>query len=161
MAKTRDYCLTITEDGRFANVTQKDVALYILDELGVSKPYVLDYESNNNVYLFDNGDVTLIQPGSELYARMKQIERDRNILIYAVTHDSLEIIGETYSFLCISPYPEDWNGMLRKCRFRSRSEYLVSADMVYAYVWNVKDDRCSESGFVVLHSHYGNITRVG
>lgn len=154
MRKQKDYCLTITDEGCFAKVTKKDVALYILDKLGVSKPYVLDYESNNNVYLFDNGSVTLIQPDSELYERIKQIEQDRHIMIYAVTHDCLSVIGETYSFLCISPYPEDWGGMLRE----SSSETI---NVVYAYVWNVNDDRRSESGFIVLHSNGGCITRVG
>lgn len=133
--------------------TPKDVARYILDELGVSKPYVLDFESNDQIYLFDNGEAERVACGSELYERIQEIETRSNVKVYAVTHDNLDIIGETYSLLCVSPYPEDWVGMLRG--------RPVPTCIVYAYVWNVAHDVCSEFGYIALTICDGILRRVG
>ena len=76
--------------------TVKDVAAWALRELNVSTPYVLDFEANDSVYLFDRDNIQRIAPNSELADKIREIESDRNLKIYAVTHDCLPIVGEMY-----------------------------------------------------------------
>lgn len=131
----------------------KSVAESLMEDLGISKPYILDYTCNNQVYLYENAEARRIDVGSELHAKIKELEQQHNGKIYAVTHDYLPIVGEMYSFLYVSPYQEDWDHILRpmgKRRF-----------MVYAYVQNVQCDICSEFGYVVLESAFGELRRVG
>lgn len=135
-------------------VTPKDVAAWALGELNVSTPYVLDYEANGNIYFFDRRKAPeRIVPGSELYSKIREIEQARNITIYAVTHDYLEPVGEMYSYFCISPYEEDFDHMVRHLG----DDHF----MVYAYVQNMTDDRCSEFGYILVHAAYGGMVRLG
>ena len=138
------------------SIQQKDVAAWALRELNVSMPYVLDFEANDRVYLFNPRKTPeRIAPGSELMAKIREIEEERKLKIYAVTHDYLSVVGETYSFLCISPYEEDWDGMLQP--IRNNAGFFRA----YAYVHNVANPECSESGYVVLFPHLGKLVRVG
>lgn len=135
---------------------QKEVAAWALRELNVSMPYVLDFEANDRVYLFNPRKTPeRIAPNSELADKVREIEAVRKLKIYAVTHDYLSVVGETYSFLCISPYEEDWDGMLQP--IRNNAGFFRA----YAYVHNVANPECSESGYVVLFPHLGKLVRVG
>lgn len=135
--------------------TTKDVAAWALRELNVSTPYVLDFEAHDNVYLFGFDDELprRIDPSSELMDKIREIEKARNVKIYAVTHDYMPYVGEMYSFLCISPYKADWDDMVKRVGY--------SKFYVYAYVYNVDSPDCSESGFVVLLSNGRFLLRVG
>lgn len=134
--------------------TPKDVASWALRELSVCTPYVLDYEANGSIYLFEpNKAPERIAPGSELYNKIREIEEQQHITIYAVTHDNLAPIGEMYSYLCISPYEEDWDHMVH---YQGNNRF-----MVYAYVQNVADDRCSESGYILVFAYHNGIWRLG
>lgn len=132
----------------------KHVGAWALRELNVSMPYVLDYEANDSIYLFDRRKAPeRITPGSELWNKIKEIEKARNVIIYAVTHDYIEPIGEMYSYLCISPYPEDWQYMVRH---QGDDHFFV-----YAYVQNMSNDRCSESGYILVLARYNGMVRLG
>lgn len=137
------------------HTTTKEVAAWSLRELNVSTPYVLDFEANDSIYLFgiDDGSPQRIAPSSELMDKIREIEASRDVKIYAVTHECLPIIGETYSFLCISPYKEDWECMVQ---YIGHNSFYV-----YAYVHNVAKPEYSESGFVTLLSNGRNLLRVG
>lgn len=134
-------------------VMLKNVAEALMEDLGISKPYILDYTCNNQVYLYENAEARRIDVGSELHAKIKELEQKHNGKIYAVTHDYLPIVGEMYSFLYVSPYQEDWDRILRPM---GRRRF-----MVYAYVQNVEIDICSEFGYVLLESAFGELRRVG
>ena len=85
--------------------------------------------------------------------KIRLIETTRHLKVYAVTHDFLLPFGEMYSFLCISKFEEDWDKMA----------FHIGENMfrVYAYVHNVANPECSESGYVVLFPHLGKLVRVG
>ena len=138
------------------SVRQKEVAAWALRELNVSTPYVLDFETNDSLYLFGFDDELprRIAPSSELMDKIREIEKARNVKIYAVTHDYLPYVGEMYSFLCISPYQADWDGMVTLMPNKRQA-------CVYAYVYNVDSPECSESGFVALRITGGKLVRVG
>lgn len=131
----------------------KDTAKRLMTELGVCVPYILDFENNNQIYLFKNYEGYKISPGTELFNRIQEIERECNVKVYAVTSDIIPIVGLNYTFLCVSPYPEDWDGLLRQ----------IDNDLfrAYAYVHNVAVPECSESGFVSLSTFGGGVKRVG
>ena len=140
------------------SVRQKEVAAWALCKLNVSAPYILDFKENDNVYLFDCdhdcNNISRIAPSSELMDKIREIEKARNVKIYAVTHDYLPYVGEMYSFLCISPYQADWDGMV---------SLMPNKRIAYAcaYVYNVDSPECSESGFVALRITGGKLVRVG
>lgn len=140
------------------SVRQKDVAAWALCKLNVSTPYILDFKENDNVYLFDcdhdRNNIQRIAPSSELMDKIREIEKARNVKIYAVTHDYMPYVGEMYSFLCISPYQADWCGMVNLTSIKHHAR-------VYAYVYNVDSPECSESCFVVLRITDGKLVRVG
>ena len=138
------------------SVRQKEVAAWALRELNVSTPYVLDFETNDSLYLFGFDDELprRIAPSSELMDKIREIEKARNVKIYAVTHDYLPYVGEMYSFFCISPYQADWDGMVTLMPNKRQA-------CVYAYVYNVDSPECSESGFVVLRIIGGKLVCVG
>ncbi len=133
---------------------QKEVAALALRELNVSMPYVFEYEAHGSVYLFDCGNAKRIAPSSELADKVREIEAARKLKIYAVTHDFLPSVGEMYSFLCISPYKDDWDGMV-KLSSDKQGAY------VYAYVYNPVIPEYSESGYVLLSLINGKLLRVG
>ena len=140
------------------SVRQKEVAAWALCKLNVSAPYILDFKENDNVYLFDCdhdcNNISRIAPSSELMDKIREIEKARNVKIYAVTHDYLPYVGEMYSFLCISPYVADWCDMVKLTSIKHHAR-------VYAYVYNIDSPECSESGFVALRITGGKLVRVG
>ena len=133
---------------------QNDIAAWALSELNVSTPYVLDFKANDSIYLFDGDNVQRISPDSELMDKVREIEIERNLKIYAVMHDNLPVIGETYSFLCISPYQSDWALMVRLSPSKLQA-------FVYAYVYNVAIPKYSEGGYVALRITGGKLVRFG
>lgn len=134
--------------------TQKDVAIYALREMLVSKAIIADFETNDNVYLFEGHKAAeRIVPGSGLYCTLRRIEEANHVKIYAVTRDYMPLIGYMYSFLCVSPYEEDWEHMVRRVD--------ANTYMAYAYVQNLQDDLCSEFGYVAVSTYGGFIRRVG
>lgn len=136
------------------DITQKDVALYALQKLHVSKAVIADFETNDSLYLFDGRHFERLSPDSAVYGMCRSIESKYGIMVYAVTHE-LSNIGVTYSFLCVSKYEEDFKHMFRESRDKSG---ICTA---YAYVMNMSFPLCSEFGYVALIGCYGSIRRIG
>lgn len=131
----------------------KDVACYLMRELDMPMSSILLFEQRGLVTLFDGDTRGFAFPGTALYDKVIKLEEERNIKIYAVTHDYLAPVGEMYSFLCVSHYEEDWDNMVQRI---GTNQYLA-----YAYVQNVQDDLCSEFGYVALSIFGGKIERLG
>lgn len=146
---------------RWGATSPKDVARCILDELGVCRPYILDFDNNNAVYLFDNGEVRRVDPNSVLGRKLKSIEEGSNVKVYAVVHSVLFPVGDNYAFLCVSSYPEDWEYTFKRY-IPALGGYVCGAGfLVYSYVWNTTRDECSEFGSVALNAAFGKLRRVG
>lgn len=141
---------------RIKTVTQKSVALSILDELGVCRPYMLDFEANDSVYIFDGlNEPRRIDNNSLLSAVIRGIEQQSGVKVYAVTHEHLCFdchVDEVFSFLCVSKYAEDFDCMHRA---------VGGFHYVYAYCKNVTHSENSEFGTVVVSAVDGKIIRVG
>ena len=133
-------------------MTQKEKAVECLQELGIAQFFIDRFVNDGKVTVFDSFIGYDVSECSELEVKIKEYERERNCIVYAVTHEVFDF-GECFSFLNVPIYEEDW-------------KYLVNAvgsdlHRVMAYVWNKSREHCSESGSVIIHSFIGGIARVG
>ena len=131
-----------------------NIAREFMIEFGVPKKYSVLFDQCDAVFLFDPKLDLPERETPELHRKITEIEKKSNVKVYAVTHDYIAIIGETYSFLCVSPYEEDVEQLLRNTED-------PTVNLVYAYVENVLDERCSEFGYIAVKTVGGSIVRVG
>ena len=132
------------------NIAKKEKAVELLKEMDIYTPYIKGFEEKGMVCYFENYGGFWIDQEPELYAKMKELEKEHNCLVYAVTHEYTEF-GECYSFLLVTDYKSEW-------------ETLVWSEgnkhSAFAYVWNKDDDWCSEFGSVMVRSFGGGIKRI-
>lgn len=131
-------------------MTKKEKAIELMKQLDIYKPYINGFREEDKVCFFENFGGFWIDQEPEVYAKMKAIEEKYGCLVYAVTHEFTSF-GECYSFLIVSDYPEEWDGLVCSDGNRHRA---------FAYVWNKNDDWCSEFGDVIVQSFGGGIKRV-
>lgn len=131
-----------------------DIAREFMIELGVSKKYSVLFDQCDAVFLYDPRLDLPERETPELHRKIAELEQKSNVKVYAVTHDYIALIGETYSYLCVSPYEEDIEHLVRNTKD-------PTVKLVYAYVENILDEKCSEFGYIAVKSDYGSIVRVG
>lgn len=135
-------------------MTQKEIAISCLEKLDIYKPYIRKFKSKAGTpCFFENFGGFYADQEPELYSKIKEIEKEYGVLVYAVTHEFTEF-GECWSMLCISQNPE------------SLMDYLDLIEgtkqfYAYAYVWNKTEPMFSEFGEVVVKSFGGGIKRIG
>lgn len=129
------------------NELQRQQAIEYMKRLNMDPKYINEFAEEGKVYVF--GGIALEATGVFL-EWIKEIERDRDCLVYAVTHENF-IFGECFSFLIVSKYEEDW-------RLSVYGEGDKHAAL--AYVKNITDEWKSESGCVVIQSREGKIRRI-
>jgi hypothetical protein len=131
-------------------MTQKEVAIKCLQELGVYKPYINKFKKDGTVTLFERFGGYYIDEDQEpeLLKKIREFEAETGSLVYAVTHEFF-MFGECYSFLIISKYDEEWEMTLEE----------VKDGYAFAYVWNKSDEMCSEFGTIFVKSFGGGIAR--
>lgn len=135
-------------------MTQKEIAISCLEKLDIYKPYIRKFKSKAGTpCFFENFGGFYADQEPELYSKIKEIEKEYGVLVYAVTHEFTEF-GECWSMLCISQNPE------------SLMDYLDPIEgtkqfYAYAYVWNKTEPMFSEFGEVVVKSFGGGIKRIG
>ena len=134
-------------------MTQKEIAIQCLEKLDIYKPYIRKFRSKETLpCFFENFGGFWVDQEPELYSKIKEVEKDYNVLVYAVTHEFTEM-GELWSMLCVSQNPDSINDYVDK--INSQEAY------VYAYVWNKTEPMFSEFGDIVVKSFGGGIKRVG
>ena len=105
---------------------------------------------------FKNGKITMSSKGNiyevpqEKLEFVKEHEKEIGVMIYHVIH-SFANIGETYEFLFVSNYREDWN--------YERS--LVKKNIIYCYSENVTHPDWSEAGSILVENVNGSLLRIG
>lgn len=129
---------------------RKTKAIEFMKQLDIYEPYIESFENDGNVCFFENFGGFWVYQEPEIEAKMKEIEKEYNCTVYAVTHEFTPF-GECYDFLLVSNYPEEWNHLLRS----KRNEHHA-----FAYVWNKTDEWCSEFGTISLQSFGGGIKRI-
>lgn len=135
-------------------MTQKEMAISCLEKLDIYKPYIRKFKSKSGVpCFFENYGGFYVDQEPEVYEKVKEVEKDYNVLVYGLTHEFSEM-GETWSMLCISQNPDVLDDFIMET---DKLNYFY----VYAYVWNKTHDLCSEFGDIVVKSFGGGIKRVG
>ena len=130
--------------------TKKEKALELLTELDIYTPYVKGFEEKDQVCFFERFGGYWVYQEPEIEAKMKELERQYNCVVYAITHEYTDF-GELYTFLLVTNYPEEWPRLMISDGNRHTA---------FAYVWNKTDDWCSEFGSVTVMSLGGGITRI-
>ena len=125
---------------------QKEIAVQNLRALKIFEPYIKTFETSGKVVLFE-GSLSNYINNIKLYEKIDELESKYGYCVYAVIYSD-----GMYSFLCVGQYPED--------------NYLVqpignNTFYALAYVQNIYDDFCSESGIIMVKSVNGVIRRLG
>jgi hypothetical protein len=133
-------------------MTQKEIGIQCLEKLDIYKPYIRKFKSKQTLpCFFGNFGGFYVDQEPKLFSKIKEVERDYNVLVYGVTHEFTEF-GECWSMLCVSQNPDSIDDFI--------SEYDKNSFYTYAYVWNKTDDFCSEFGDIIVNSFGGGIKRV-
>lgn len=130
---------------------KKTIAIKLIKQLGIYYEFVKDFKTDDVVCLFENYVSFYVWQYPELQKKLKEIEKEYNCLVYAVTHEFTEF-GELYDFLLVPDYKEDWEYLIRVINDNQYS--------VFAYVWNKSDEVCSEIGNIIIESFFGGIKRI-
>lgn len=132
----------------------KAKAIDVLDKLGVNSLFRFIFEQEDKIFLFDTVDgirtVHVIDTDSDLYRMAQEVERKTGCKVYAVLHSRM-FFGETYDFLLVSNYRDD---------FAAMHTAIADKHLVYAYCHNVSDPKLSEPGSIVLRVYNGFLVRV-
>ena len=129
---------------------RKIKAIELLEKMDIYKPYIKGFRENNKVCFFERFGGYWVEQEPEIYNKMKEIEKEYNCTVYAITHEFTQF-GELYDFLIVTNYPEEWDNLV----YTERNEHTA-----FAYVWNKSDDWCSEFGSVTVKSFGGGIKRI-
>ena len=131
---------------------QKELAIQCLEKLDIYKPYIRKFKSNAGTpCFFENFAGFWVDQEPEIYDKMKEVELESDVLVYALTHE-LTDLGETWSMLCVPSDAETLEDCLGS--FNSQEYYAFS------YVWNKSNDMFSEFGDTVVLSRFGGLKRV-
>lgn len=129
----------------------KAKAVECMEQLKINPLFKMRFSFMDKIAYFDKHTPLFGEVSQIILDKVKEIEKERNCLIYAVTSDEM-VFGKCYSFLMVSPYEEDWKYLIQSSGSQHR---------VFAYVWNTTDEWRSESGYVVLLSENGRLNRIG
>ena len=113
------------------------------------RPDVLySFENNDKITMSSKGNVYEVP--QEKLEFIKRHEKKIGVMIYHVIH-SYGNIGETYEFLYVSNYTEDW--------FYERE--MVEKNILYCYSENVTHPDWSEAGSIMVENVNGTLLRIG
>ena len=130
---------------------QKELAIQCMEKLDIYKPYIKKFKSNGMPCFYENFAGFWADQEPELYSKVREVEKEHNCLVYAVTHE-ITNYGETWSMLCVPESAEGIEDVLGS--FNSREYYAFS------YTWNKSNPMFSELGDIVVMAKLGGIKRV-
>ncbi len=135
-------------------VAQKEIAIRCLEKLGIYKPYIRKFKSKASIpTFFENFAGFYVDQEPEIYSKIKEVEEEYGVLVYALTHELLDY-GETWSMLCV---PSDIEDEVAACL----SNFNQNEFYAFSYVWNKSNPLFSELGDIVVRSAYGGLKRIG
>lgn len=129
---------------------RKIKAIEIMEKMDIYKPYIKGFRESDKVCFFERFGGYWVDQEPEIHNKMKEIEKEYNCTVYAITHEFTQF-GECYSFLLVTNYKSEWKNLVVT---ENGTHYA------FAYVWNKDDEWCSELGTVGVKSFGGGITRV-
>ena len=131
---------------------QKEIAVQCLEKLDIYKPYIRKFKSEAQMpCFFENYAGFWVDQEPELYKKIRELEDETDVLVYAVTHEIIDN-SEMWSLLCI---PSDCNGIEDVL-----DQYNTGAYYAFSYAWNKSAPWCSEFGDIVVRAFGGGIKRI-
>lgn len=134
-------------------MTQKEIAIQCLKKLDIYKPYIRKFEKEDMPTFFERCAGFYLFNEPVLQAKVKEVEKEYGVLVYALTHEWLEF-GECWSMLCVPKSSES----IEDCIMDTAE---LNTFFVHSYVWNQDNDHFSEFGDIVVKSFGGGIRRLG
>lgn len=131
---------------------KKAKAIALLQQLQIYKPYIEGFEQKDEVCFYERFGGYWVYQEPEIEQKMKEIEKEYNCVVYAITHEVLEF-GDCWSFLLVPDYKEEWDDLVSQA---SGNTYYA-----FAYVWNKTVDYNSEFGSIAVKTLGGGLCRVG
>lgn len=109
------------------------------------------FEDHDQVFLSQSmaGQTFLQPPDEEVTDRVRAFEEEYGCLVYHAHWCHLQMIGDVWSLLFVSPAASDW---------KSEKQYLVDCGLVYAYVDSAMESGVSE---IQVEARDGGVNRVG
>lgn len=132
---------------------QKSVAIKLLEDLDIYKPYIRAFKEQNKICLFEEyaGFYIDEEQEKELYENIKKFEEEHECIVYAVTHEYTQF-GECYDYLIVPKYKDEWDTLI--------SYSNVNKHVIFAYVVNKDEPYCSEYGDITVQSFGGGLCRI-
>lgn len=130
--------------------TPKEKAVEFMIRLDICKAYLDCFKDDGDVHVFENFCGYKVDYEPEVKAKIKEIEKKYDVIVYAVTHEYTNYY-EFYNFLYVTNDEEEWDLLFSGYGERHR---------VMAYVWNKTSEWRSELGSVMIQSFGGGIARV-
>ena len=131
---------------------KKQQAIKYLKQMDIFKPYIQGFEQKGNVCFFERYGGYWAFQEPEVQAKIEEIQKEHNCLVYAVTHEFTDF-GECWSFLIVTDYSEEWDDLI----YKTMQPHCFSA---FAYVWNKDAPYNSEFGSIGVRSFGGGICRI-
>jgi hypothetical protein len=131
---------------------QKEIAIECLRKLDIYKPYINKFKSKAGIpCFFENFGGFYVDQEPELWSKIKEVESEHKVLVYAVTHEIIADM-EMWSMLCV---PSDCDGVEDVMGNFSGNDFWA-----FSYTWNKSVEYFSEFGDVAVRACYGGIKRI-
>ena len=132
-------------------VLQKEIAIKCLEKLNIHKPYVKIFSKEMLPCFYENYIGFWADQEPELWSKIKEVESEHKVLVYAITHEYLEDM-ELWSMLCV---PSDCEGVEDVVGNFNGNEFYA-----FSYTWNKSVEYFSEFGDVAVRACYGGLKRI-
>ena len=104
---------------------QKEIAIECLETLDIYKPYIRKFKSKAGTpCFFEHYAGFYVDQEPEIYHKMQELEREHNILVYALTHE-ITNLGETWSMLCVPSDTESIEKIVQEDLIRMNTMSLL------------------------------------
>ena len=136
-------------------MTQKEIAIQCLEKLDIYKPYIRKFKSKQTLpCFFENYGGFWVDQEPELYSKIKEVEKNGEYLVYAVTHEIIADM-EMWSMLCVPKDCESIDEVLGSFNNSNTNEFYA-----FAYIWNKTVEYFSEFGDIAVRRFGGGIKRI-
>lgn len=133
----------------------KELAIYAMQKMEVDKPFVNQFARSDKVTMYIGGFGYTIDKQTEdrLLAVINQVEKDYNVLVYAVSKNM--VCDDTVYSLLVVTNQDNKSTILSKRKIDG-----IPAYDVFAYAYNATEDHFSEFGYITVQNLYGGIRRI-
>lgn len=124
----------------------KEEAIKRMKMLGIYPPTIKEFEQEDKLNVSRGGFLYWLD--DEYKAKVAEFEEKYGVLVFAVIENNMEF-GKLLSILYVSTYQDEWE----------RDRLGLKSGEVFAYVFNLDAEECSEFGYIVVRNRFGGLVR--